>query len=890
MNKNKKLVMAAVSVVMAGTMVASFAACTPKTPEDPLAGYKPQVDADGKLTYSDGIEIKTRLGYDKDERGITYTSALIQGMAGEPTASSAVFAGKTYVSGDLKPAWQALQSALNISVKDEWVASWKKTGEHLDHIKTTNNLANYGIITESSTIISTEGTTTDNLLNINDYLDYMPNYKAFLEENAVTRMAVTADTKTGAMYMIPYFDGNNDVEKYVLMRKDVVERLLDATDLSSATGTFKGQVDAKNGVSGQNAITLVGNKASAKAFMGKVAADNYDIDVTDPAALTGTPALGKNKHKIDDSKKLQTVKITVDYGAVIEALSADTPLKQAVVAAGVATPQTASGNIVDIQNQIINETQGAVTGAQLTKVLQEYIKVAYHKQGAKGTPFYTQLSDVFNSAYAAWDVDLYVALGRCMVTCAGSTLLGDSSKAASSAYMLSSRAHTTNRTYDVASMAGELYGVRGLTSRYSTLYAYIDSKGNIVDARTKTDMWDALANIHDLALEGLYYTGQAITADVGSIANSTGNTKVQFFSSTDYSQTQTSKGGFGAVQVEDGYNYAPILTPISRWDTNDDGTKETVMRFTESWRGVKDGGLCILKPYVKDQPERLSAILSMIDWMFSNDGQIVLTYGPNSKAGDITAEQAKTVNENYGTWYGTKADKTLEAAKTEGIVDTHDGKQYYVKDAYKGQYFCFNNELYTGTYYKGRMIPTQTSASNSAFLGIGKASFTDYARRYIGSALNFGNKDQGFEYQCTAQCGLIGSDIWAIAEVNGTIKHPLPGIDSNNYWYTLVPTMLPFTKAQSTAMSDTYEKVVAGKTADKNYFYANSKATGNLLTDLMRFGYDTTKKVTGVGGDLPGNANGVIDMLNKAGLAQVSTFMTSAWNSVKTYYNTLISK
>ena len=80
-------------------------------------------------------------------------------------------------------------------------------------------------------------------------------------------------------------------------------------------------------------------------------------------------------------------------------------------------------------------------------------------------------------------------------------------------------------------------------------------------------------------------------------------------------------------------------------------------------------------------------------------------------------------------------------------------------------------------------------------MAINEGKFTDHARQYIGSALNFGNKDQGFEAQCTPTCGLVGANIWAIAKVNGTIVYPVAGLVNDSeygYWRTLVPTVLPF--------------------------------------------------------------------------------------------------
>ena len=545
---------------------------------------------------------------------------------------------------------------------------------------------------------------------------------------------------------------------------------------------------------------------------------------------------------------------------------------------------------------MIDASNGTVTGAQLTKVLQEYIKVAYHKTG-ESTPFYSKLSDVFNSAYAAWDVDLYVAFGRASMASGG--LLGESSKG-EGAYLLASRTGFTNRTYDVASMAGELYGVRGLTSRYTTFYAYIDKEGNIKDARNETAYWNALENMSKLAKEGLYYTGAGQTDGLLSIANNETNPGIQVYSSTDYVQTQTRLAGYSVdgqlnKKIEVGYNYAPILTPVSRWDVNGDGTAEKVMRFTESWRGVKNGGLCIPKAAVSGNPDKLSATLKVIDWMFSNDGQIVMTYGPFSKAGNITREQGKNENADYGTWYGKPADKTLDQAKTEGIVETVDNVQYRVKEEYQGLYFCFENKLYSGTYYNGKQVPTTTDEVMTELMAINEGKFTDHARQYIGSALNFGNKDQGFEAQCTPTCGLVGANIWAIAKVNGTIVYPVAGLVNDSeygYWRTLVPTVLPFTDAQTSAMKTNYQKVtgMGGAKAAEYYFYANGSANGNILTDIMYYGFDTSKEFTGVGGAIPGNAQGIIALLNTNGMQQVDGFMENAWGKIKTYYTANLNK
>ena len=98
-------------------------------------------------------------------------------------------------------------------------------------------------------------------------------------------------------------------------------------------------------------------------------------------------------------------------------------------------------------------------------------------------------------------------------------------------------------------------------------------------------------------------------------------------------------------------------------------------------------------------------------------------------------------------------------------------------------------------------------------------------------------------------------------------------------------------------MADTY-KYVSGK-GDKgnNFFYANKAIDANLLTDMMYYGYDTTKTIACISSlnlKLPANADGVIAMLSGnnsyGGLTIVDGYMANAWLSLAQYYNNLIKK
>lgn len=906
MNKAKKIAIAAVSVVMAGTMVFSLAGCKKETKKKIKGSEQPTLtpttDKDGNLSYASGTTLKTAIGYDnKGNTGIKYNSTLIGNLINYTNADSSTqvtLYGKNYGNNALKPAWAELASTLGVTINDTF-ANVGSADQMTTITGSEGGISGYHIFTASGSDINSTGMAgkrgDETLLDIAHYLDYMPNYKAFLDANPIVRLSLTADAN-GAMYMLPYFDGNDDIEKFVLLRKDLVEVLLDGKTGEDLTSTISFKTQGAN-------KGLTTTSASAESFMGT--SGNWEIKVTDPSVLTNyegsTKTLwGNDLHVVDASNKdnlTKTVTVKVDYDAVKTAAQNDsTPLGAAVKAAAGKTYTTNSGNIVDLQNFAINESQGNVTGGQLLTIMREYIKIAYT---SNGNPFYVgankKLSDVFNSAYAAWDADLYTALGRCYVTCG--SLMGDQVKSDENLYLLTGREFKAQRYNDTLSLAGELYGVRGLESRYQ--YAYIKADGTLADARAYEATYEAANKLYKLTAEGIN-NEMKTTSNItnGWSTSSAGDNKgVQALSLHDYVQTQTAKGGFQAEQsTSNPYNLGPVLTPVSRWDTNDDGTPDKVMRFTESWRGVKDTGWCISYNAVKDKPDELAAALKLVDYFFSNDGQILMTYGPQSTNGNDNGSPEATTVAGNGFWYGTKVTNAPAAATTTV------GGQKVVTEAYQHLYFAYKNELYTGTYYKGRMIPTMTDSSLAMFNStLGGQSFTNYARYYIGSALNIGNKDQGFEYQCTAKCGLAGSDVVNIALVNGTIEHPnleLPqwGTTSYENWCTLSPSLLPYAENVSTAISVSPYTLINGFGKKPVTYFSKSSDTGetNLLIDIAAYGLGSGHAVRAVtGATIPDSAAAVVAYLNTLGnndgIANLMTrfegFEAQAWETAVKLYN-----
>lgn len=872
MNKYKKIAISVVSIVMAGTMIGSLAACgggnnTPtggsgNYDEVTINGLKLAVNKEDhtKLAYTPGTAINVNIiDSGNADRKISYDSGQIA------TAWTGVD-GKVYMAGNIKPAWAQLGADLGITFKD--VAMPDRNGKEISEAINKEGLAGYNLINSSVTGINTN---KDLMVNLADFMDYMPNFKNFLEEYKIVEWSLQMD-ENGGMYYIPYFDGNDDIEKYEIVQRDWVKIILDeALDASKAI-SYLDQYKAK--ISGT--ATSIPEADLAQAFMGKTAADNWEVDTTDPT---------------DETK---TVKLAVSYGDVIAALQdSSSALYQAITAIeGVSAPQTASGNIVDIQNDIITKTSGAVKGNELATVLREYIKVAY-KLGGNA---YAKLSDVFVSSSAGWDADLMVALFRCVVT-NFKAFNGMENAATAEVYALAGREAKPQRENDLIALAGELYGVRGMESRLD--YLYIDNEGNMKDARLNEASYDAAYKLNALAKEGLLYN--KVKTEAKGITKVYKSGSPITFMIHDYVQTQT-KDGFTNTSLD----FAPIVTPVSRWDTDCNGTAETVMRFTESWRSVKNSGVCIPKASVT-KPETLSAIIAFVDYLFSNDGQIIGSYGPMSTNGNGD-------NAN-GFWYGENGVSVLNedgTVKTEYAekVTTKDGKQYFLKKEYRSEGFMYGNVLYKGMEYKDKQIPIMTSKNKNFYLGkeVGASgkmdssnttgikknyagNYTDYARGIVGAALPIGNKDQGFEYQCTADCGLDGAAVVAKALNNKTIKHVVQEVNANSWWYTVVPSVLPVSSENATTIGG--QKFLDGD-KDTASFYNATGGTNvtNVYIDLAFWGYAKTEgeyKI-GTGHDTTGSYNMQTNAANmvkyvsewsSGGLTRRINWYSNAWQLLK---------
>lgn len=186
-------------------------------------------------------------------------------------------------------------------------------------------------------------------LNLLDYIDYMPNFKAYLDANPVIEDQMTVE---GKIYYTPYMDGSNYYERMFQMDAAMTKKLLDngkdaGFDTTSA-------VDA-------NRVNFTADKVTPFINDTKnYATDNYEV-------------------KICVDGKAETVKV-----------------KQ-------------TDNIIAKQNELL---AGGCTGAELAQNFIDYLNTAYGNIEVNGTKVYSTLSKVFVGESAIYNTDDLIALFR----------------------------------------------------------------------------------------------------------------------------------------------------------------------------------------------------------------------------------------------------------------------------------------------------------------------------------------------------------------------------------------------------------------------------------------------------------------------------------------------
>lgn len=412
------------------------------------------------------------------------------------------------------------------------------------------------------------------------------------------------------------------------------------------------------------------------------------------------------------------------------------------------------GNIIDKMNKA-----GAMNGVDAVNMLRDYIDKTY--EGYYGT----NRADLFIGQNAAWDADELAALLRCVVANA-QTLNGTDTVSG----IFCRQADDNTRRTDMFRLAGVLFGARGLHNYY-----YLGSDNKIHDSRMEEQTYNALERMHALAQEGLideYFMNDAAMTSEQQLREDHG------FMSYDFSQTQTL---FNDTVLQDGEEYRAVMIPVARWydGSNADGK---YMRFTESWRSVLTSGWAISAPGVDGSKDKLNAALKLIDYAYSEEGQILMSYGPDA----------------------------------------------FIKQDPNGEYVTFD--------LNGEQHPKISDDAYAELWEKCGGIHTDYSRQYIGSNLSF-IKAQSYEYQCTTERGRIGLDHISRALELGTVKHPQLSFAANP-WYTALPTVLPIIYS--------YNDLIFPEPDYERYFRTGNNENNLLVSIIAKgysgSGYDISDK------------------------------------------------
>ena len=641
----------------------------------------PEEDLTFKLEYAKDTVLRMATGYNSKITGLFFDASQFTNGVESITLAD----GKTYRSGDLKPTWVEVQNVLGVKFENHYGGeSAQKTFE-----ANQKDLKAVDMVSGTASQLSAAGT-AGQLVNLADYLDDMPNFKKYLNENPIVLLSISAVDETGnvgGIYFAPYFDGVNDIERMPLMRIDWVQKLLDGD--SDFTATQYHDIE----------------KAVYTPYMptsGKVEIDVVKLDAS------GTETITKN--------------------------------------------YDAAGNIVDKMNKAL--AAGTLSGVDAVNMLRDYIDTAYN--GYYGTA----RSNLFVGQNAAWDADELVALLRCVI--ANSYTLNGTEAIQG---IFSREDNNNQRRVDMFRFAGTLFGVRGLESRQD--YLYVGADGLLHDARQEEATYVALEKMNAMAQEGLI--------SKTFIENATGKTETMLendlgFMHYDYNQTQTV---YNETKLQDGEKYMAVMVPVAHWfdGSNNSGV---FMRFTESWRSVKTDGWAISAAGVEGSTDKLHAALALIDYAYSEKGQILMSYGPDA----------------------------------------------FIKTNPDGSYVTFD--------FNGKQMPVIADATFEELWDKASGNYTNYARQFLGSTLSF-VKSQAFEYQCTQVVGKEGAGNISNAIKYGTIKHPELAI-TDNPWYSIVPTTLPNTKAENDKIDEYTELGNDGK-------FSSSKNKYNVFCEIIATGY-----------------------------------------------------
>mgnify|MGYP004514220795 FL=1 len=252
------------------------------------------VSAENGLDYAQGTTLRMATGYNNAKTGLFFNAE----VAGEGITLAD---GVTYHSGDLKPTWVEVQNVLGVTFEDKYQGN--SAAKEFEYWK--DRLSEVDMVSGTAVLLSEYGE-TGALVNIAEYLDKMPNFKAYLEENPIVRLSITGNTTTGAIYFSPYFDGVNDIERMPLMRADWVQKLLDgegAFEAPACNNTAEPAYEPYMPLEGTVDVDVVTPDGTAVETITKNydAAGNIVAKMNEAGSMSGVEAVNMLRSYIDQA-------------------------------------------------------------------------------------------------------------------------------------------------------------------------------------------------------------------------------------------------------------------------------------------------------------------------------------------------------------------------------------------------------------------------------------------------------------------------------------------------------------------------------------------------------------------------------------------------------------
>ncbi|CCV64092.1 conserved hypothetical protein [Alteracholeplasma palmae J233] len=412
------------------------------------------------------------------------------------------------------------------------------------------------------------------------------------------------------------------------------------------------------------------------------------------------------------------------------------------------------------------------TGAGMLTAFRSYLNERYGSLEQSG---YAKLSDIFAGTDASYDADEMVAL-MYVIKANEQTLLDGIAQVGAKAnsivpYFQREKADNRVRQY---ARGLEMFGLRGVNARNEWLF--IDKNGELQDTRGINDgatLVDGFSKLNQLSTDGIIPDIASYADKYNFRTNLLKGTSGEFgFLTYDYNGTSTTDDLTGAEnggrKVDENFKFQAILPPVNKWDTKQGNEW---FHFSESVRSVKAEAWGI-PVEVEKNPAKLDKVLKLVDGLYdysSKDaiGSIHL-YGPS-----------QWLSDDFELYYNpiTKQSDAIWSYKQEAVDERK-------------------------TLAGGDMIK--------------------YLRGYLGATMPIGHvRSLGLEYQTLTEDGKEG--IGRINKAVAAETFRLAGVyESNDPFYTPVPTSLPLTQLQNTSV---------GATTFRNY--TNNK----VLITLVKEGF-----------------------------------------------------